>query len=145
MQSVWVHVFGGLRAGHWQFPDEGRLRAFLLQVTRRRLVSRVRRHLSSAQREAGSANLDTFPAPVGPRPSEVVQADELWQRMLALCPPGHHQLLQLRKQGLTLDEIALRTGLHEGSVRRILRRLARQLTLETVPAGTRRVAPSTEA
>jgi RNA polymerase sigma-70 factor (ECF subfamily) len=62
-----------------------------------------------------------------------VAADELWQRMLALCPPGHHQLLHLRKQGLTLDEIARRTGLHEGSVRRILRRLSRQLALGQEP------------
>jgi RNA polymerase sigma-70 factor (ECF subfamily) len=53
--------------------------------------------------------------------------------MLALCPPEHHQLLRLRQQGLTLDEIARQTGLHEGSVRRILRQLARQLTLEQAP------------
>jgi RNA polymerase sigma-70 factor (ECF subfamily) len=133
MQSVWVHVFTGLRAGRWQFPDEARLRAFLLQVARRRLVSRVRRHFPSARREAGDADLDALPAPVQPRPSEVVQADETWQRLLALCPPEHHQLLHLRRQGLTLDDIAVRTGLHEGSVRRILRRLAREMAVRQAP------------
>ena len=48
--------------------------------------------------------------------------------MLDLCPPEHHEVLVLRREGLPLVEIAARTGLHEGSVRRILRRLARELT-----------------
>jgi RNA polymerase sigma-70 factor (ECF subfamily) len=47
--------------------------------------------------------------------------------MLALCPPAHHDVLRLRREGLRLEEIAARTGLHEGSVRRILRKLARQV------------------
>jgi RNA polymerase sigma-70 factor (ECF subfamily) len=133
VQSVWVHVLTGLRAGNWHFPDEGRLRAFLLQVARRRLISRVRHHLFAVQREAGSANLDALPGRGQTRPSEVVQAEELWQQMLDLCPPDHHAILFLRRQGLPLEEIARRTGLHEGSVRRILRRLARQLTLQKEP------------
>jgi RNA polymerase sigma-70 factor (ECF subfamily) len=133
VQSVWVHVLTGLRAGNWNFADEGRLHAFLLAVARRRLVSRVRRHSPAADREAPGANLDALPAPPQPRPSEVVQAEELWERMLALCPPDHHELLRLRKQGMALEEIAGRTGLHEGSVRRILRRLSRQLALQQEP------------
>jgi RNA polymerase sigma-70 factor (ECF subfamily) len=44
--------------------------------------------------------------------------------MLALCPPAHHELLRLKRQGLGLAEIAARTGLHESSVRRILYNLA---------------------
>jgi RNA polymerase sigma-70 factor (ECF subfamily) len=133
VQSVWVHVLTGLRAGSWHFPDEARLHAFLLAVARRRLVSRVRRLSSGARREAPEANLDALPAPPQPRPSEVVQAEELWERILSLCPPDHHELLRLRKQGLALGEIASRTGLHEGSVRRILRRLSRQLALQQAP------------
>jgi DNA-directed RNA polymerase specialized sigma24 family protein len=49
--------------------------------------------------------------------------------MLAACPVEHHKLLRLRRQGLTLQEIADHLGLHEGSVRRILRRLARDLAI----------------
>ena len=133
IQSVWVHVFSGLRVGHWQFADEERLRAFLFTVARRRLVSRLRRHFPAAEREASGSNLDALPAPVKARPSEVVQAEELWEQMLALCPPAHHELLRLRRQGMTLEEIAHRTGIHEGSVRRILRKLARELALHKEP------------
>jgi RNA polymerase sigma factor (sigma-70 family) len=134
VQSVWVHVLPGLRAGVWDFPGQAHLQAFLVKVARRRLISRIRRHLSSAEREqSAGVDLDALPAPQQPRPSEVVQAAELWEKMLALCPPSHHQLLRLRQQGLPLEEIARRTGLHEGSVRRILRQLARRLTLEQEP------------
>jgi RNA polymerase sigma-70 factor (ECF subfamily) len=69
-----------------------------------------------------------------PHPSEVAQADDLWQRMLRLCPPEHHVVLHLRREGLSSGEIAARTGLHEGSVRRVLRRLARTLALSEPPA-----------
>ena len=48
------------------------------------------------------------------------QADELWTQMLELCPPQHRPLLELKKQGLSLDEIAARTGLHPSSVRRAI-------------------------
>jgi RNA polymerase sigma-70 factor (ECF subfamily) len=130
VQSVWVHLLGGLQAGAWHFADRAHLQAFLAKVARRRLISRIRHHAPAARREEPvAAGLDALPGREGHRPSEVAQASELWERMLALCPPDHHELLRLRKQGLTLDEIASRTNLHEGSVRRILRQLARQLAL----------------
>ena len=69
-----------------------------------------------------------LPASSEPRPSELVQADELWDRLTALCPPAHRELLRLKRQGFGLAEIAARTGLHEGSVRRILYDLGRKLT-----------------
>jgi RNA polymerase sigma-70 factor (ECF subfamily) len=134
VQSVWVHVLDGLRSGAWHFSDRAHWQAFLIKVARRRLVSRYRHHHYALEREQrGPTDLDTLPARIQPRPSEVAQAEELWQRMLALCPSGHHELLRLRRQGLPLEEIARRIGLHEGSVRRILRRLARELTLEQEP------------
>ncbi|QJW98762.1 helix-turn-helix domain-containing protein [Frigoriglobus tundricola] len=36
-------------------------------------------------------------------------------------------MLRLRRDGLPLAEVAARTGLHEGSVRRVLRRLFREV------------------
>jgi RNA polymerase sigma-70 factor (ECF subfamily) len=59
--------------------------------------------------------------------------------MLASCPPQYHDLLRLKRQGLTLDAIAARTGLHEGSVRRIIRQLARTLAFPAGPPGKQRV------
>jgi RNA polymerase sigma-70 factor (ECF subfamily) len=134
VQSVWVHALHALRAGAWQITDRGRLRALLVTVARRRLVSRYRHHRRALEREErGGDDLEALPAPRQARPSEVAEAGELWERMLALCPPEHHEILRLRRQGLLLADIAARTGMHEGSVRRVLRRLARELALEREP------------
>jgi DNA-directed RNA polymerase specialized sigma24 family protein len=53
----------------------------------------------------------------------------LWKRMLEQCTPDHREILILKRQGLLLAEIAARTGLHEGSIRRILYDLAGRLTV----------------
>jgi len=136
VQSVWVHVLHGLRASRWHFLDKPRLRAFLVRVTRHRLTSRLRHYHTALQREQpGETDLEVLPASAQPRPSEVAQANELWEKMLALCPPKHHTLLRLRRAGMPLGEVASRTGMHEGSVRRILRRLASQFVLRHEPLG----------
>jgi RNA polymerase sigma-70 factor (ECF subfamily) len=136
VQSVWVHVLHGLRASRWYFMDTPRLRAFLVRVTRRRLTSRLRHYHSALKREqAGETDLEVLPSFAQPRPSEVAQANELWEKMLALCPPEHHALLRLRRTGMPLVEVASQTGMHEGSVRRILRRLASQCAVRHEPLG----------
>jgi RNA polymerase sigma-70 factor (ECF subfamily) len=134
VQSVWVHVWRGLRQAAWQFSDREHLKALLVTVTRRRLVSRYRHFRSSAEHEvASSADLDRFPSADLPRPEDQARANELWERMLALSSTAHHEMLRLRRQGCTMEEIARKTGMHEGSVRRIFRRLARQLALSEQP------------
>jgi RNA polymerase sigma factor (sigma-70 family) len=135
VQSVWADVLQGFRSAGWRFADVAHLRAFLVKATRNRFIDRVRQHEKALKLEKPIActDPDQLPPARQPRPSEAVQADDLWQRMLALCPPAHHQILQLKRQGLTLVEIAQRTGLHEGSVRRILRQLARQMAVKQQP------------
>jgi RNA polymerase sigma-70 factor (ECF subfamily) len=140
LQSVWADLLHGFREAGWRFASTAQLRAFLVKVTRHRLIDRRRRHDTARAREQPleGNDLDGLVGSREPRPSEVVQADDLWERMLALCPPAHHELLRLRRQGLPLAEIAARTGLHEGSIRRILRQLARELAVRegTPPAPT---------
>ena len=98
-------------------------------ATRNRLIDRIRQHQKAVGREEpladGSRRHDP-PAPQ-PRPSEVAQAGDLWDRIVAHCPPEHRPILTFRRHGYSLTEIAERTGLHPDSVRRILRTLARQL------------------
>jgi RNA polymerase sigma factor (sigma-70 family) len=135
VQSVWADVLQGFRNAGWRFADAAHLRAFLVKVTRHRFIDRVRQHNAAVQREKSLAVMDPEKVPPTrePRPSEAAVAHDLWQQMLALCPPAHHNILELKRQGLTLVEIARRTGLHEGSVRRILRQLARQMALNRQP------------
>jgi RNA polymerase sigma factor (sigma-70 family) len=131
VQSILADLIHGSRAANWHFRDVAHLRAFLVHVTRNRFIDRVRHFRSATNREQPLAATDPerLPASSQPRPSELVQADDLWLTMLALCPPEHHELLRLKRQGLSLGEIAERTGLHPDSIRRILRQLSRQLAI----------------
>jgi RNA polymerase sigma-70 factor (ECF subfamily) len=129
--SVWVELIDGFRQGRWHFENVSQLRAFLITATRRKLIDQVR------QCRAQIAHECVLPPEVDPtlfagratRPSEAARSNELWEQLLTLCPPAHHELLNLKRQGFSLDEIAERTGLHSSSVRRILYDLAKRLAI----------------
>jgi RNA polymerase sigma-70 factor (ECF subfamily) len=132
VQSVWADVLETYRAEGWRFTDRDHLRAFLARVTFNHFFHHCRRHSHAIEREH-PLPLDestALPASDQPRPSQVVQADELWETLVDLCPPTHLEILRLKRQGLQLAEIAARTGFHESSVRRILYELARRLAAE---------------
>src|SRR5262249_19108855 len=136
VQSTWVDLLHGFREAGWRFPSVDSLRAFLIQVTRNRFIDRLRQHGAVLAHEQNVSANDLAPATTDARrPNERAQADELWEGMLALCPPEHHELLRLRREGFLLKEIADRTGLHEGSIRRILRTLACRLAFEDQHSG----------
>ena len=124
VQSVWVDVLHGIRSAGWHFSNTDQLRAFLVKAARNRFIDRLRQHGRALASEQPLTETDQAAHSAEPQPSEVAQADELWERLLALCPPAHHELLKLKRQGYALAEIAGRTGLHESSVRRILYDLA---------------------
>ena len=144
IQSVWADVLRGFREGGWRFDSAAQLRAFLTKVTRNRFIDRVRQHQRVLDHEQPreSGDLEALAASDQPRPSEVVRADDLWQEMLALCPPAHHELLRLKREGLPLAEIAERTGLHPSSVRRILYDLAKRLAQQRQASDPAPVPPS---
>ena len=144
VQSVWADVL----SGSWRcglairrpvplsrLPGEGGAQP----------VDRSPPPASSRDREGAAAGRDgaeEMPKAHDPRPSEIAQGNELWKRMLEQCSPAHREILVLKRQGLLLTEIAARTGLHEGSIRRILYDLARRLamprrTATAVPAAIR--------
>jgi RNA polymerase sigma-70 factor (ECF subfamily) len=129
VQAVWADVLAGFRQANWQFTDHRQLKAFLLTLARHRLIDRRRHYRRALERERplGEYTPADLPASPQPRPSEVAQGQELWEQLLDRCPPAHRELLRLKREGLPLAEIAARTGLHEGSVRRILYNLARRM------------------
>jgi len=131
VQSVWADVLQGFRQSGWRFTDRSHLRAFLMKVARNRLIDRRRQHHRAIEQERplDQASADDLLQANQPRPSEIAQEHELWMRMLEECSPAHREILILKRQGLLNSEIALRTGLHEGSIRRILYELARRLAL----------------
>ncbi len=128
VQSVWADVLDGLRQSKWKFQDVEQLRAFLVKMTRNRFIDRLRQHRGALQREVALAHADIDAvASRASRVSENFYADELWRQMLDVCPPAHYQLLDLKRKGASIAEIAEQTQLHQGSVRRILYDIARRV------------------
>jgi RNA polymerase sigma factor (sigma-70 family) len=124
VQSVWADLIHRFRVSDFHFADAGHLGAFLVKATRNRFIDRVRQnrtacHVETTLEDGGATLLAREP-----RPSEQAQASELWDLMLALCAPDHRAILEMKREGLSVAEIAVRTGFHEDSVHRILRELA---------------------
>jgi RNA polymerase sigma-70 factor (ECF subfamily) len=129
VQSVWASVLKGLREDKWQFSDETHLRAFLVRLALFRFIELCRQYRASLKCERPLAGLDELGRrpEVCDRPSEIMQAGDLLDRLMKLCLPSHRELLRLRAMGIPLAEIAARTGFHESSIRRIFYDLARRL------------------
>ena len=131
VQSVFADVLQGVRKGGWNFAGRPQLLAFLRRIAFRRIADRYQRHGSAleSERSLGEIQPGQMPASDVPRPSQVAQGREFWEQILEACSPAHQEIVRLRMSGLRLGEIAARTGLHEGSVRRILYDLARKLSI----------------
>ncbi len=129
VQSVWADVLDGLRKSKWSFHDVDQLRAFLVKMTRNRFIDRIRQHRTALEREVTMPqhDMDVLAAEQSARVSENFYADELWRQMLDVCPPAHYQVLHLKRQGASIADIARHSGLHEGSVRRILYDIAHRV------------------
>jgi RNA polymerase sigma-70 factor (ECF subfamily) len=129
VQSAWADLLRGYREEGWRFTDQAHLRAFLVRVAYNHFALHCRRHRTELERERPLCEDEAVAVPASgqPRPSQVAQADEMWSMLMGLCPPAHREILELKRQGVPLAEIAERTGLHESSVRRILYDLAKKL------------------
>jgi RNA polymerase sigma factor (sigma-70 family) len=138
VQSVWADLLDGFRESKWSFHDADQLRAFLVKVTHNRFIDRLRQLRGTLEREQAlpQADIESLASNRASRVSENFHADELWRQMLEVCPPAHYELLQLKRQGASLAEIAERTHLHQSSVRRILYDIARRIALRQA-TGTR--------
>jgi RNA polymerase sigma factor (sigma-70 family) len=147
VQSVWVQLLRRMGRDGCRVNDKNHLRALLVTIARRRLVSRARQSwwLNDADLPLDDEGWESIFDSRQAKPSETAQANDLWAKMLDLTPPDHHEVLILKREGLPLQEIAARTGLHEGSVRRILRRLSRELALLEEPLSPSNPGPPGES
>jgi RNA polymerase sigma factor (sigma-70 family) len=130
-QSVFADLIRGVRGGGCHFAGWPQLEAFLRRIAARRVADCYQEHGRTLERER---SLDETPSQslgdaAQARPSQVAQGREFWESVLRACPPAHHEIVRLRMRGHRMGEIAARTGMHEGSVRRILYELARRLSI----------------
>lgn len=128
VQSVWADLLVGFRDARWHFSNALRLKAFLVKATKNRFVDRVRQQQVTLDNEKSLSTVDEdhIRRVHTPRPSEQVRANELWQDILDCCRPQHRIVVEMKRQGSSLDEIAAASGYHKSSIRRILYDLTRK-------------------
>ena len=88
-------------------------------VRQKHNVNRERAHDSALELQAGS----------DPTPSQFAIARERWFRLMEGRPARHQEVIRLRFLSHTMQEIANKLGMNEGSVRRILRNVCRETEL----------------
>lgn len=132
VQAVWQSFFADLREdpGPKEFENERHLRGFLAGVARNKVFEQDRRLTRTAKydlarerplyvRRGGRDVAQDVPSP-DPTPSQNAQASDRLAILTAGLPPREVEILTLRHEGLTHDEIAARLGVNERTVRRAI-------------------------
>jgi RNA polymerase sigma factor (sigma-70 family) len=136
VQAIWQSVFVGDGLEGGQYATAGQFRGFLQGVARNKVLEEYRRRTRTrkydlAREEPLYVRRGDHEAPrdlaaTDPTPSQEAQAGDCWERLLA-GSPTEARIVQLRREGLTFEEIAERVGLHERAVRRALETVRKRL------------------
>lgn len=132
VQAVWKSVFTGElpNPGVATFADASQFRGFLAGVARNKIFEEHRRQTRTKKYDIareerlyvrkGEREVPIDLAGSEPTPSENVQAVDRLGQLVEGRPREEAEIIDLRRQGLTYDEIAAKIGLHERSVRRVI-------------------------
>lgn len=139
VQSVWKSVFASPEPGR---PDEvgsdpSRFRGYLAGIARNQIYQahrrRTRTHKYDLSREEslyvrrGSRDVPREIACPDPTPSQTVGAEDQLASALSGRPDIVARVVQMRRDGMTLAEIAEVTGRNERTIRRVLDSIREQL------------------
>ena len=132
VQAIWTSVFTGDpgESDPTEFVDEGQFRGFLAGVARNKIFEEHRRQtrtkkydISREERlyvRKGEREITRDVAGSDPTPSEKVQAVDRLGQLVRGRTEQEAEIINLRRQGLTYDEIAIKIGWNERSVRRVI-------------------------
>lgn len=130
VQAVWASFFTS-RTKAAQFDTPEGLMRFLAAMARNKVVDEFRRRVCS-QKYGGQHDspLDektddgTHDQPhFRDTPSQIAVARERWNRMFENQPEHYRKIILLRYHGDTYEQIAVKVGMHERSVRKVLDKL----------------------
>ena len=130
VQAVWQSFFADRPLDSPDFEKVEHLRGFLAGVVRnkvfeqhRRLTKTEKYNVSREERlyvRRGDRDVPRDVVAPGPSPSQAAQASDRMAQLTAGRSPREVDVISLRRQGLTFDEIADQTGVNERTVRRII-------------------------
>jgi RNA polymerase sigma-70 factor (ECF subfamily) len=131
VHDVWASFFAK-PPQHLQFNDPQALIAYLERMAQYKVGEEVRRQAGKVRDTNRELPLEPphtdpdrgLPARQ-PTPSQIVGAEDEWERLLHGQPPMHQRILHLLRQGLSQTEIAAQLQTNERTIRRLVRRLQR--------------------
>ncbi len=137
VQAVWQSVLTKDDPDLGRFTNAQHFRGFLAGVARNKVFEEHRRRTRtrkySLKREEplyirrGDRELPReVPAP-DPTPSQDAQAHDRFAQLVAGRSAQEAEVVELRRRGLTFEEIAAQTGLSERSVRRIIEAIRQRM------------------
>jgi RNA polymerase sigma factor (sigma-70 family) len=143
VQSACRTFFRRAQGGEFQFSDSAALWRLLCAIT----LSKVREHARFHNRQKRGLDRETSIAPDAgasdlhprdphPTPSETVAFSDFFEQIRAGLDEEERQVVDLKLQEYTNDEVALRLGLSERTVRRLLKRLQARLTRALEESGS---------
>lgn len=132
LQSVWGSFFRRVRDGATAFEDSRHLVAFLARAAKNKVIDEYRRAASQKQdmhREEPLWNDQGTPRELpagGDTPSQLAQAAEVFGQLRELLPEERRVVLELKAQDLSSREIAIKLGVSERTVQRVIEDLRRR-------------------
>jgi RNA polymerase sigma-70 factor (ECF subfamily) len=136
VQSVCRTFFRRAHGGEFKLADTEELWRLLCAITLTKIREKTRFHLRKKrgldQEQALAAGGDDSPMgwdPVapGPTPAEAAEFSDQFQQMLAGLDEEEKQIVDLKLQDYTHDEVADKLGCSERTVRRVLKRVQGRL------------------
>ena len=134
VQSVWASFFRHPSCVR-RFASPQDLVRFLIAVARNKVYDETRRRFNTAKHDISKEEfledrVDSYENRIEPidarqaRPSEIAVAREEWHRLIQGQPRRNQQVMELRFQGATYQEIADSLHIHERTARKIVDELA---------------------
>jgi len=129
VQAVWQSVLVRKGDDVGDFADAGKFRGFLAAVARNKVFEEHRRRTSmkyDLNREErlyvrrGERDVPREVRAPDPSPSESAQAGERLDQLIEGRSDHEKRVVELRRQGLTYEEVAEKLGCNERSVRRVI-------------------------
>ncbi len=137
VQAVWQSVLTKEVQDLGRFNSAERLRGYLAGMARNKVFEEHRRQTRTRkfglQREEplyirqGERELPRDLEAPDPTPSQDAQANERLAQLMAGRTPEEARVVELRRSGLTFEEIAKQTGQSERSVRRIIEAIRQRM------------------
>jgi RNA polymerase sigma-70 factor (ECF subfamily) len=133
VQSVCRTFFRRARDGQFELQDQDALWRLLVAITLTKVREKTRFHMRdkrSLQHEtplADRSGVGQAPPAAAPSPAELAEFADLLQATLAGLDEEERQVVQLKLEECTHEEVAAQLGVSERTVRRILKKVQSRL------------------